>query len=131
MEVLERLATPNTPYVNFDAVHGQMIISGRTIPNPADEFWAPLLKWFYAYSTAPKRITKFIFDMEYFNNASSKKILFLLHKMNDLLENGFDISVEWRYSEDDPEMKEAGHDFSCVVNVPFHFQAVKKEETVI
>jgi hypothetical protein len=118
MEKLELKATAKTPEVLFNAQSGVMIIKGRAIPLETEEFWGPVLKWFYAYATDPKPQTKFIFDMEYFNISSSKQILFLLHKLNDLLEVGFDVDIEWRYSKGDVEMKEAGSDFSCMVNIP-------------
>lgn len=127
MEIIERSATEKTPYINFNPKTGKMVIRGRVIPDSSDEFWTPLIKWFYAYSFAPTLKTVIIFNIEYFNIPSSKQILFLLHKMNDLYENGFDTVVQWEYSVDDEEMKEVGADFSCVVNVPFRFVAVDAE----
>ncbi|WP_299203552.1 DUF1987 domain-containing protein [Brumimicrobium sp.] len=127
MEVLEKAATANTPYINFNSESGIMLIQGRAIPQPADEFWAPVLKWFYAYSSAPNTRTELVFNMEYFNISTSKQILFLLHKMNDLFEKGHDVVVVWKYTKEDVEMKEAGFDFSCVVNVPFEFKRVEVE----
>ncbi|HZH86754.1 MAG TPA: DUF1987 domain-containing protein [Brumimicrobium sp.] len=121
METLEKTATADTPYINFNADSGSMLIQGRAIPQNAEEYWAPILKWFYAYSSSPHTKTKLVFNMEYFNISTSKQILFLLHKMNDLFEKGHDVVVVWRYSREDIEMKEAGFDFSCVVNVPFEF----------
>jgi hypothetical protein len=131
MEILEKTATADTPYINFNADSGSMLIQGRAIPQPADEFWAPILKWFYAYSSAPRSKTELIFNMEYFNISTSKQILFLLHKMNDLFDKGHDVVVVWKYAKDDSEMKEAGFDFSCVVNVPFEFNVLGAEAAEI
>ena len=127
MEEFELKASAQTPYIHFNAQSGEMIIQGRAISQPDEDFWAPVLKWFYAYATAPHKTTHVTFNLEYFNISSSKQILFLLHKLNDLLEEGHDVQVEWRYAEDDMEMKESGFDFSCVVNVPFEFKSVKLE----
>ncbi|HLW29656.1 MAG TPA: DUF1987 domain-containing protein [Brumimicrobium sp.] len=121
MEILEKSASADTPYINFNAESGSMLIQGRAIPQNAEEFWAPILKWFYAYSSSPHSKTILVFNMEYFNNSTSKQFLFLLDKMNDLYENGHDVVVIWKYAKEDIEMKEAGFDFSCVVNVPFEF----------
>lgn len=129
MEEFELEATAQTPYIHFNAQSGKMIVQGRAISQPEDDFWAPVLKWFYAYSSEPNEITNIIFNLEYFNISSSKQILFLLHKMNDLMEEGRDVAVEWIYTEDDLEMKESGFDFSCVVNVPFEFKSVPLEIT--
>src|SRR5690554_8157002 len=108
MEEFELKATAKTPYIYFNGQSGEMILQGRAISQPDEDFWAPVLKWFYAYATAPNKTTKVIFSLEYFNISSSKQILFLLHKMNDLFEEGYDVSIEWRYSDDDLEMKESG-----------------------
>lgn len=124
MEVIERIATACTPYVNFDPNSGRMLIQGRVIPQVAEEFWDPLLKWFYAYSSSPCEDTTLILNVEYFNTLSSKQILFLLHKVNELYEQGLNAQVIWQYGEGDEDMKEAGFDFSCVVNVPFRFEEI-------
>lgn len=122
MEKLELKATAKTPYILLDNDTGRMIIQGRSIPDNAEEFWQPILQWFYAYSSDPKDSTLFIFDMEYFNISSSKPILFLLHKMNDMMEEGNKVQIEWRYPKDDDEMLETGNDYSCMVKIPFEFR---------
>jgi hypothetical protein len=127
MEEFELKATAKTPYINFNAQSGKMIVQGRAISHSDEDFWAPVLKWFYAYAAHPNETTTVVFNLEYFNISSSKQILFLLHKMNDLLEEGNDVLVEWRYADDDLEMKESGFDFSCVVNVPFEFKSIASE----
>lgn len=124
MEIIERIATASTPYVNFNPRTGRMLIQGRVIPQVAEEFWAPILKWFYAYSYSPSKKTILTLNVEYFNTLSSKQILFLLHKINDLYEKGHDAVVVWQYGKEDEDMKEAGFDFSCVVNVPFQFEEI-------
>ncbi len=126
MENLELKATAKTPQVLFNAQTGVMIIKGRAIPLESEDFWGPVLKWFYAYATDPLKKTKFVFDMEYFNISSSKQILFLLHKLNDMMEVGFDLDIDWKYPKGDVEMREAGNDFSCMVNIPFNF--IENEE---
>ncbi|WP_107038882.1 DUF1987 domain-containing protein [Brumimicrobium mesophilum] len=130
MEKFELEATANTPYIQFNSQSGEMIIQGRAISEPEEDFWAPVLKWFYAYATAPSDSTRMVFNLEYFNNSASKQFLFFLHKLNELFEEGNDVSVVWKYANDDPEMKESGFDFSCVVNVPFEFVGVEFEEAV-
>lgn len=127
MESIEKLATAKTPRILFDVNTGVLLIEGRSIPNIADEFWAPLIKWVYAYCSEPNQETKLIFSIEYFNNTSAKQILFILHKLNDLFEKGFTVTGEWKYRQEDKEMKEAGFDFSCMVNFPFVFVPISKE----
>lgn len=127
MEKLELRATAKTPFVSLNGETGEMIIRGRSIPDNSEEYWQPILQWFYAYSTEPNKITSFIFDMEYFNMSSSKPILFLLHKMNDLIEEGYEVNIEWRYPKGDEEMLETGNDYSCMVKIPFTFTESKND----
>ena len=63
----------------------------------------------------------FVFDLEYFNIFSSKRILFILYKLSDLKIAGADINVIWHFSMEDDDMKEVGEDFACMVNLPFEF----------
>ncbi|MDX1651687.1 MAG: DUF1987 domain-containing protein [Brumimicrobium sp.] len=122
MENLELKATAKTPLISFSAETGKMIIQGRAIPDNSEDFWKPVLQWFYAYSTDPQPVTLMVFDMEYFNISSSKPILFLLHKMNDLMEDGREVKIEWRYPKGDQDMLETGNDYSTMVKIPFTFK---------
>lgn len=118
-------STPDTPFIDFDAGKGRMLIQGRAIPQDAEEFWAPVLKWFYAYSATPNKKTNVVFNMEYYNISTSKQLLFILHQLNEIQEVGSAVEVEWKYAKEDLEMKEAGVDFSCMVDVPFIFTCIE------
>lgn len=124
MEIIEKSATAKTPYVHLNAHKGEILIEGRAIPQSAEEFWAPILKWVYLYANHPCYETKLVFNVAYFNNASIKQILFLLDKLNEIFEQGCKVSAIWKYTKDDIEMKEVGFDFSCMVNFPFEFTSI-------
>jgi len=57
--------------------------------------------------------------MIYFNTASSKLIMDILLKLEEMVEDGANIKVEWYYQEDDEDMMEAGEEFSDIVEVDF------------
>ena len=65
--------------------------------------------------------TQFKINLEYFNIASSKRILFLLYKLNELAEANKEVSVEWHHRENDEDMFEVGQDYAYMVRVPFKF----------
>lgn len=119
MEQLVVSPSVKTPLIDFNAQTGIMLIQGRSIPEDSEIFWEPVLKWFYAYAVRPAAQTSFIFDLEYFNISSSKRILFLLYKMAEMNEYNHDISVEWRCQDNDKDMREIGNDYACMVNIPF------------
>lgn len=75
--------------------------------------------------------TTVIIDLEYFNITSSKRILFLLYKLNELSENGSDVKVEWLYRETDEDMYEVGQDYAYMVKVPFEFKIYEDLDLVI
>ena len=121
MESLNIEYTPHTPSINFDALSGVMEIKGRCIPNNPDEFWSDVLLWFDSYIQNPAQETKFIINLEYFNITSSKRILFLLYKLNELFQKGHKAKVEWFYLENETDMFEVGQDYAYMVKVPFKF----------
>ncbi len=131
METLLINSSLQTPYIHFDKGSGVMQIKGRSIPDQPDEFWTPVLSWFDSYILSPSSTTTVIIDLEYFNITSSKRILFLLYKLNELSENGFDVKVEWLYRENDEDMYEVGQDYAYMVKVPFEFKVCEDVDLVI
>ncbi len=124
-------STPHTPLINFNPLTGEMVMKGRAIPEDADTFWMPVLDWFESYVSNPNTETSFSIDLEYFNITSSKRILFLLYKLNELREKGGDVHVEWLYSKEDEDMYEVGQDYAYMVKVPFVFKETKDDELLI
>lgn len=122
MEDLLIHATSHTPYIHFEAKSGEMEIKGRSIPDQPDEFWIPILNWFETYLMNPNFSTVIKIDLEYFNISSSKRILFLLYKLNELADSGKEVHVEWLYRQTDEDMYEVGQDYAYMVKVPFIFK---------
>ncbi|SRR5690606_33724727 len=122
MEKLSIEATALTPSISFDSLTGRMEIQGRSIPDNPDDFWMPVLNWFESYVIAPSQSTLVSINLEYFNISSSKRILFLLYKLNELVDKGCDVKVEWNYRKEDEDMFEVGQDYAYMVKVPFEFR---------
>lgn len=131
MENLLIEATSKTPGIHFDFVTGQMEIKGRSIPDEADDFWLPILNWFETYLMHPKNNTIVKIDLEYFNISSSKRILFLLYKLNELVDSGMQATVEWLYRHADEDMYEVGQDYAYMVKVPFVFTEYNESDLAI
>lgn len=123
MEGILRIeATAHTPSVNLSASTGIMEIRGRSIPDDPEAFWNVVLEWFDGYMQSPHQKTLVKIDLEYFNITSSKRILFLLYKLNELVDNGLKANVEWYYRKADEDMYEVGQDYAFMVRVPFDFK---------
>lgn len=131
MKALSIEATAQTPAVIFDPVSGKMDISGRSIPDSPDDFWMPVLNWFESYLMNPAENTTISINLDYFNISSSKRILFLLYKLNELAEAGKNVSVKWLYRDEDEDMYEVGQDYAYMVKVPFEFIPYTERDLVV
>ncbi|WP_026999693.1 DUF1987 domain-containing protein [Eisenibacter elegans] len=118
MENIHIEGTARSPYVHFNAETGELEISGRSIPEHAINFYKPLLDWLEQYMNNPKLQTKMVFNLEYFNTASSKCILDLLRQLEKVQEtNKTEVSVKWFYDDGDEDMEESGNDFKSLINL--------------
>jgi len=119
MDSINIEGTPKTPKVNFDPEKGTLLLKGRSIPENSIEFYRPLVDWLDKYSTSPKGKTVCDIQLEYFNTSSSKCLLDLFKKMEQMNSSGSEIVINWYYEEDDEDMLEAGEDYQSIINVPF------------
>ncbi|MBI5008930.1 MAG: DUF1987 family protein [Bacteroidia bacterium] len=60
-----------SPLVDFNNLTGDLILSGRSIPENAAKVYEPLLLWILEYIKSPKKITNFRLNLDYFNSAST------------------------------------------------------------
>ncbi len=119
MEVIKIKGTDDTPSVILDKENEIFEISGRSLPEDVTTFYEPILNWLDEYAENPNTKTVFSFKLVYFNTASSKLLLDILMKMEEMYENGNDILIKWYYPEDDEDMEEAGEEYADIVDIPF------------
>jgi SiaC family regulatory phosphoprotein len=63
--------TFKTPQVDFNHMTGELILSGKSIPENVAKVYDPLLQWIGEYIKSPCKTTNFRLNLEYFNTASS------------------------------------------------------------
>lgn len=119
MEVIKILGSEDTPTVILDKGENHFEISGRSLPEDVAAFYEPLLEWLNIYAKEPNKNTVFDFKLEYFNTASSKLLLDVLLKLEDMVDDGHEVLVKWHYPSDDEDMEEAGEEYADIVEVPF------------
>ena len=107
--------TADTPTIILDKSNGKFLLQGRSIPEDAVVFFKPILDWFKEYATNPNPETCVEFKLEYFKTSSSKLILDIMLKLKNI--DG--AIVRWYYQEDDEDMREAGEEYSEIVELPF------------
>jgi hypothetical protein len=94
-------ASQYLPLVDFSA-EGSLKLEGRSIPEDATKIFNPLIDYVDQISTS-----KVVFDikLDYFNTATSKKILELLKHL-DANRKVKDIQVNWYFEEGDEDSVE-------------------------
>ncbi|MBC7389646.1 MAG: DUF1987 domain-containing protein [Opitutaceae bacterium] len=124
MESLVLQPTAHTPSVSLNSESGVFEFKGRSTPENSVDYYDPIFKWLdqYVASPLPKTIVKLQF--EYFNTSSSKCILDVLKKFVKLHNSGSDVKIQWFYEEEDDDMKEAGEDYSDILEIPFEIQLI-------
>ncbi len=118
METIKIQGTDDTPGIIFDAENKIFQISGRSMPEDVTAFYDPLLTWLDEYAEIVDSKIIFEFKLEYFNTASSKLLLDVLMKLEEMFEAGKEVSVKWYFPDDDEDMEEAGEEYADIVDVP-------------
>jgi hypothetical protein len=113
--------TEGTPRIYLNPGKGQFGIQGRSYPAPQtlELFYEPVINWLKEYAKKPNPKTEFVFDLEYFNTASTKMILMILEVLAKIpnvqviwygepadyrttreFEDLCEISIEWRLRQE-------------------------------
>jgi len=121
MEVINIKGTEDTPSVILDKDNGRFEISGRSLPEDVNMFFEPIMDWIDEYAEDPLDTTVFDFKLEYFNTASSKVILDIFLKLEEIVESDKEVLVKWHYHEDEEDMLEAGEEYADIVEIPFEY----------
>ena len=75
-----------TPQIDFNHLTGDLILSGKSIPENAALVYEPLYKWVTDYVNSPRQVTNLRLNLDYFNTASSiwlAKIVKTLSRMKN------------------------------------------------
>jgi len=126
MEDLIIKGEAKTPTINFDSESGELLISGRSIPENSIEFYKPIIEWLEEIKVSNKEKIVLDIKLEYFNTSSSKCILDVFKKLEEIRTVGKDASIRWYFESDDEDMEEAAQDFSAIIKVPLELITVEE-----
>ena len=119
MENLLIDSTEDSPQVILNSEDNILELSGRSLPEDVNTFYEPVLSWIEEYAKNPLESTVFNFKLTYFNTASSKVILDISTQFEEMIEEGHQVLVRWHFPDEDEDMREAGEEYSDMVDVPF------------
>lgn len=78
--------TVKTPQVDLNHLTGELILSGRSIPENAVDLYQGILKWINQYAANPRKVTNLRLNLEYFNTASSIWIAKIVKSLTSIKE---------------------------------------------
>ncbi len=105
------------PIVSFNAETGVCEISGESYLDNAAEFYNRLLDWLDQYIRDIKKPLAFSFKLTYFNTSSSKRILYIMLKLKEFVDQGGEVTVKWYYDKNDIEMEEDIEDLMMIAKL--------------
>ena len=120
MEALLIEPTDDTPRVHMDPASDTYIISERSLPENAMEFYQPIYQWIDRYLGNLNISICFDFKLEYFNTASAKQLAKILLLLEKYVEKNT-IKVNWYYKKEDNDMLASGMRYAKLINIKFDF----------
>ena len=130
MNLLHIKSTDETPLVSFNPNKGTLELSGKSLLDDPDPFFAPLIDWIDLYISQPAQLTSFTINLESFNTSSLKQVLNLLLKLDELYKANNNVEAHWVYNKDEDVMYELGQDYANMVKLPFQFIEKKPKLSV-
>ncbi len=128
MRIIKFKAENYLPGITLDRENGKFEITGKTCPENALSFYQPILDWLDEYADNPLEETVFDFRLTYYNTVSSKIIMMILVRLEEILEEGNDVKVRWFYPEGDEDIQESGEEYAELVNIEFEMIPYDEEE---
>lgn len=99
-------STPKTPEIDFNCNTGELILSGKSIPENAAKVYEDLLKWVLEYIKSPKVVTNLRLNLDYFNTASAIWLSKIVAKLASIKKNNYTLLLHLYFSIDDFENME-------------------------
>lgn len=118
MDILKINAEEDTPEVVFDPSANRYEITGRSYPENAKAFYAPVISWLENYRDTANSPINLVISIDYFNSSSVKQVFVLMYIVEDIMETGKDAKITWKYKAGDELMLQKGLEFNKFLQVP-------------
>lgn len=127
MKPLHIEETPDSPGILLDMEKALFEINGQSLPEDVNRFFKPVLVWFRNYVESPLPLTELNIKLSYFNTATSKVLLDIFTLLEEMPGSREIVRINWHYSIYDEEMREAGQEYSEMVDLEFRYFPEKSE----
>jgi len=109
----------NTPKISGNSATSILVIEGSTFPENVRKFYSPVNDWL---DSIAKNTSTVNIECKFYYMASSSVIAILktLQYAERLFGNS-NVSIKWRYEEEDDDIRKIGEDFSHLLGIEFEF----------
>lgn len=121
-------AVQNSPYypeVIMDGSTGICEIRGESYMEEAYKFYTPLLQWLREFTLEEGKPITLNIKLTYFNTNSSRLLLDILDILKKYVNIGGQVTVNWYYEPDDPDVLEEVEDFKIETGLQINLQPLQ------
>lgn len=90
-----------TPQVDLNPITGNLIFSGKSIPENSSSFYESILEWIREYCKKPKSNTNLRLNLEYFNSATSIWLAKIIRELCSVKKNGYTLIIHLYFDIED------------------------------
>lgn len=120
MENLTFEKTPQTPQVYLNT-SGELSIKGISTPHNVQKFYQQVFDWLNEYKNTNPKTINLTLEIEYLNTSSSRIFVELLVLVKSFKDTGTNLSITWRYEEDDEDIYDLGEDLRLSSKTEFKY----------
>lgn len=106
--------TPRTPQIDLNRFTGELVFSGKSIPENANKVYEPVFNWVSEYILNARPTTNIRLNLEYFNTATSLWLAKILKVLVQIKQTEYIIILHLYLEIDDYEDIE---DFGDIIDV--------------
>ena len=106
--------TPRTPQIDLNRFTGELVFSGKSIPENANKVYEPVFNWVSEYILNARPTTNIRLNLEYFNTATSLWLAKILKVLIQIKQTEYIIILHLYLEIDDYEDIE---DFGDIIDV--------------
>jgi hypothetical protein len=113
-------STSKTPRIDLNSNTGELLLSGKSIPENAIELYEGVFKWVNLYIAHPKKTTNLRLNLEYFNTSSSIWLAKIVKSLCSIKEPEYTLMIHIYFNIeefDSMEMEDLKENFSPVIDM--------------
>jgi len=117
----ELVMQQNKDTLGIQCTRGKIEMTGSSILPDPRKFFKPVVEWVEGYVQDPAEKTEITLKFEYIDTASVQQIFDVLNKFRQIPNFRTNVTVNWYFEFDDPELLEVGEIMEGRLQLNFNF----------